>query len=612
MSRGAVLVVPACSPGLGGGHLVRCIALVRGLRTLNREALLFLPADADNVSVQGLFGTVRFDSSWIANETGLNEKNWECVILDRCRTPHKEYWRWVKLAPVIAIDEGGPVRNQVDFLIDVLPSTSHVRPNIADPSLLPLPAKFNPKDPPPAVPPKVLISFGQEDTAGLGSAAAEALAVKAGGNLEITLLRGGLANNKREGFNANDVRPGVAVTGAIPNLSERLCEYDLVVTHFGLTAFEALYAGVPVVLVSPTKYHEQIARKAGFYSLGRGKNNAKKLAGLLLGKNGVNQEFFCLLKNLCNSLAARHNVDCAPQQTLAELVNGFTPSLSHNCAACGMDSGAAFSVPPLARFSERTYRRCKCCRTIVMNRLTPPPIEYASEYFFGFYQKQYGKTYIEDFPNLIAMGKQRLAIIKTLLPSNINTPFLLDIGCAYGPFLAAARDYGFSPHGLDPAEDAVRYVTQNLSIPAVQGFFPCETGDQGREYDVITLWYVIEHFRDCVAVLAEIRRMLKPGGVLAFSTPSFSGISGRSSRNRFLERSPADHWTIWSPATCKKVLAKAGFKVKRITSSGHHPERFRFLGKYAHCKKSPVYRFLLAVSKIFALGDTFEVYAVKV
>ncbi|MCL2600267.1 MAG: methyltransferase domain-containing protein, partial [Treponema sp.] len=514
MSRGSVLAVPACSPGMGGGHLVRCMALVCGLRALGRDALLFLSdTGADFESIQGIldsvrFGATPFDPAWIAAESGLHDKNWECIVLDRCRTPLEEYRRWAELGPVIAIDEGGPYRDRFGFLLDILPNISRVQPNIADPSLLPLPKKVGPGDSSMGTPPKVLVSFGQEDSAGLGMAAAEALATKAGVNLEITLLKGARNRGPENSGRGNPDNYGkIKTMGAIPRLSERLGEYDLIVTHFGLTAFEALYAGVPVLLVSPTKHHERVARKAGFHSLGIGKGRAKKIAGLLLGKNGVNHAFLDRLKTSCNALAVRHNVDHAPRQSLAELVNGFTPDLGRNCSACGGNHDAP---PPtyMARFPERTYRQCKHCGTIVMDRLTPPPIEYGREYFFEFYEKQYGKTYIDDFPNLTAMGKRRLASIAPLLPGNAGKPLLLDIGCAYGPFLAAARDEGFSPHGIDPSADAVDYVTQTLGIQAVQGFFPCGSGEQSREYDAVTLWYVIEHFRDCVAVLTEIRKIL--------------------------------------------------------------------------------------------------------
>jgi len=285
--------------------------------------------------------------------------------------------------------------------------------------------------------------------------------------------------------------------------------------------------------------------------------------------------------------------------------------------------------PPLARFAERSYRRCKRCGAITMNRISPPPIEYAREYFFEFYRQQYGKTYIEDFPHLRAMAKQRLARIRRLLPAGkpsaagVNSaaangagpaagaaPRLLEIGCAYGPFLAEARDGGFAAQGLEPAEDAANYVAQTLGIPAMHGFFKKGLFGAG-EFDAVALWLVIEHFRDGAEALAEIRRILKPGGALAFSTPSLAGISGRSSLSRFLERSPADHWTVWSPAACRKALAAAGFRLKKIRVTGHHPERFPLLGKCARGKKGPLYLLLLAASRLFALGDTFEAYAVK-
>jgi 2-polyprenyl-3-methyl-5-hydroxy-6-metoxy-1,4-benzoquinol methylase/spore coat polysaccharide biosynthesis predicted glycosyltransferase SpsG len=590
MNRGSLLVVPACEKGRGGGHLIRCMALVRGLRTLGRDAWLFVTT---NDKTDQLIDSAEFTRNWLIAESGISDKHWECIILDRFQTPPEELSRWMKLAPVIGIDEGGPGRNHFDFLIDILPGCNRIKANITDPSLLPLPSARKQKGQSEFDPLKVLVSFGQEDAAGLGPAVAGALTAKNTGSINITLLQGGLASTHYP----------------LPNLSEHLHEYDLIITHYGLTAFESLYAEVPVILLSPGAYHEKLAKAAGYYSAGIGKSRAAKLARLLLGKGNINHTFLDHLKIRCATLAVKYGLNHPPRQSLAELINSFTPDLSRNCPVCG----AALPGPVLARFAERSYRRCKYCGIISMNRLDPPPIEYQREYFFESYQKQYGLTYLEDFPNLTAMGKRRLTIIKSLLPDNTaaNIP-LLDIGCAYGPFLAAAQEEGFSPHGIDPSEDAIRYVTQNLNIPAVQGFFPDNYSLFTLHYSlftIISLWYVLEHFRDCVPVLAEIRKLLKPGGVLAFATPSFSGVSGRFSLKRFLEHSPADHWTIWSPSVCKKALKNAGFRLIRIVNSGHHPERFPLLGKFVQDKKGPLYWLLLAVSKIFSLGDTFEVYA---
>jgi 2-polyprenyl-3-methyl-5-hydroxy-6-metoxy-1,4-benzoquinol methylase len=583
------------------------MALVNGLRALSRDSWLFLPAGTD---VDSLLDTMRFDRNLLISESGLSNIRWECIVLDRFQTSPEELDRWMKLAPVIGIDEGNLIsRNSFDFLIDILPGCHRISPNVADPSLLPLPAPPPSKDDTPAAPFKVLISFGQEDAAGLGPAAGHALAVHNPG-VEIILVQGRLSSPLITSHSLKIIPP-------IPELNKHLHEYDLLITHYGLTAFEALYAGVPVLLVSPGAYHEKLAQKTGFFSLGVGKNKAKRINRLLFSKGGINRPFIDKLRNRCAAIAVKCNLDHAPRRSLAELIDGVTPNVSRNCPVCG----TALHGSALACYAERTYHRCKCCGIINMSRINPPPVEYAKEYFFEQYQQQYGKTYLEDFPQLKTMGKRRLAVIKKI---ETRGGGLLDIGCAYGPFLAAAREEGFSPYGIDPAEDAIRYVTQTLGIPAVQGFFPTPQGGNAAPplpkaatplphspYSVITLWYVIEHFRDCVPVLAEIRKLLKPGGVLAFATPSFSGISGRSSLKRFLERSPADHWTIWSPAVCAKALKMAGFTVKKIISSGHHPERFPLPGKFARSRKSPLYWPLLAVSKLFSLGDTFEVYAIK-
>jgi 2-polyprenyl-3-methyl-5-hydroxy-6-metoxy-1,4-benzoquinol methylase len=387
------------------------------------------------------------------------------------------------------------------------------------------------------------------------------------------------------------------VLETIPNLGEHLDEYDLIFTHYGITAWEALYAGTPVLLINPTSYHEKISKTAGF--------KTTKLNRIC---SFINDKSLEKLEKSCKELAIRYKLD-KKTVDLGSLVNSFYLQVNQYCPVCGKEANSR----SIARFSDRTYRRCPHCEIIYMDRTCPPPIEYEREYFFESYKKQYGKTYLEDFPSLKAMAKRRLEKIKPLL-SDAKERTLLDIGCAYGAFLAASKEEGFIPTGIDPAQDAVNYVQKTFGINAIEGFFPnCLASHTSslisNSYSVVTLWYVIEHFTNCSAVFEKIKKILKPGDILAFSTPSSSGISGSSSLNSFLEKSPGDHYTIWSPKMCKKALAISGFKVKKIVISGHHPERFLFFGKFAKSKKNLMYRLLMAISRLFRLGDTFEVYA---
>jgi 2-polyprenyl-3-methyl-5-hydroxy-6-metoxy-1,4-benzoquinol methylase len=416
------------------------------------------------------------------------------------------------------------------------------------------------------------------------------------------------------------------VAGVV-ELREQLASYDLVITHFGLTAFESLAARVPVFLISPGAYHEKLALHAGFMSGGVGEQGARQLRRILYRAPSLalNADALKVLGDRCEQLRVRYGLDAgASPQGLGDVVKHYTLRAPAACPICG--NAPSVQDPVRARFPDRTYRQCQRCGMVYLLRTTAPPIEYERDYFFSFYKRQYGKTYLEDFPNLVQNGKKRLKHSKQLLRGTRGSceaaptepqRRLLDIGCAYGPFLVAAREEGFLPFGMDPAEDAVRYVREELHIPAFRGFFPETPVPEdvaAPGFDLISLWYVLEHFERPGLVLAELYRLLKPGGVLAFSTPSASGISGCKSFRAFLEQSPADHWTLWRPARTGTLLKGFGFHVKKVVVSGHHPERFPLVGRLlgeGRNKNTLVYGLCLWISRIFHLGDTFEVYAVK-
>ncbi|MDR0386801.1 MAG: methyltransferase domain-containing protein [Treponema sp.] len=635
-----ILVVPAYGSGRGGGHLARSAALVRELRSLGRDARLFVPS-GDLRELGKELAPLISDISpvWIAGNEEDLRRPWEWIILDRFRTSRKELDRWASLGPIIGIDEGGPTRDRFDFLLDILPGLPNRSPaNRAVPALIPLPKTRREKpvsfNPPPS-PFRILVTFGASDPAGLTLPVCRSLLTGSPDHAEaafpvmVTAVSGSLGGDSPvsgESAVPQPVPGNVRFVEALPDLKEKLASYDLVITHFGLTAFEALHAGTPVLLLSPTAYHEKLARHAGFVSAGIRWKGVKRLGRYIYhprqsGKSAepgeaLNRPALEALAARSAAVAEKYGLDKAASLSPGSLLAGFSPRLSPVCPVCG--EGRRQDHPVLARFSERTYRRCPRCGVIYMLRLSPPPVEYAEDYFFEFYRRQYGKTYLEDFPNLKQAGKMRLRHIRQLLSAangdkNPGSPRLLDIGCAYGPFLAAAAEGGFSPLGVDPAEDAVRYVRDRLKVPAIAGFFPGSSCRKLRDgsFDAVTLWYVLEHFEDAAAAIREIGRLLRPGGVLAFSTPSISGISGRKSLKGFLEKSPEDHFTLWNPRRLRKALGPYGFTVKKIVITGHHPERFPRIGKPLAGGRGPGYRVVGGISRLFGLGDTFEAYAVK-
>jgi SAM-dependent methyltransferase len=593
--------------------------LLRALREKGADAWIL----DDSAVTEG--ESAQTGSAFIGREEAFSRR-WKLVIADNFRTTRDEVNAWRRLGPLLGIDEGLD-RDGFDFLIDLLPRLpGRQRANITDLCLNPLPGTVREKRFAAlknGAPVRVLVTFGAEDAAALTLPAAAALQQLP---VEVSAALGPLRKN-----NAEDRRvltkAGVTVLEETYNLREQLAAYDLVVTHFGLTAFEALYAGVPAALVSPTKYHEALAAHAGFpffyryvkggriSPLGRFNFDANH-GGVLHDAARKRKEFAALYSEIAGAsarTALRWGLD-GPRRDLAALVLGFEPLIYRACPVCGAED----TGPCLARFPRRSYRRCSC-GAVSMERLDAPPLEYGREYFFASYRKQYGKTYLEDFPAIKQNAAPRLSRIKAVsrrgfaaIPARETgqKPRLLDIGCAYGPFLAAAAEAGFDVTGLDPSEDAVRHVREVLGLPAVHGFFP-PAGDQlsGKRVDVIPAGVVIEHLRRPDLALREINRLLVPGGVLALAQPSLAGVSARKSLSSFLEQSPSDHWTLWDPRFCGSIFGRCGFVPVRSFSIGHHPERFPLAGGLAAFRP-----FALAaggISRLFGLGDSFELYALK-
>ena len=455
--------------------------------------------------------------------------------------------------------------------------------NISDTSFLDLAPQSRVPDPGGPI----LVCFGGEDPAGLTEPVLKCL-------LDDLLIPA----QRITTVAAFDETLGVEVLESPNNLKNHLYKFGIVICSYGLTAFESIAAGCAVVTVDPSAYHARLSRYAGFSGLGHAQNGRLKrrqyrLLKQILDKPGILVEVNMRIRKAWNLDAPRRSIG----KFLQEL---HTPCPV--CAACGSH------LPRVrVRFTNRSYYRCAQCGMTGLYRFNREDDEYKLAYFEDAYKNQYGKTYLEDFQTIKAMGQTRLKYIQKLKQQGR----LLDIGCAFGPFLEAASENGYQVYGMDVSGEAVDWIKVNRDFPALQGVFPgIDFGDAfGIEtFDVVSLWYVIEHFPNLVPVFEKISSIVEPGGVLAISTPHGAGISAKRSFKQFLWNSPRDHYTIWTIPSAGKLLKKWGFRIACTRITGHHPERIW----KAVRKNSLLYRILMILSRLFRLGDTFEIYAVKV
>jgi 2-polyprenyl-3-methyl-5-hydroxy-6-metoxy-1,4-benzoquinol methylase/ribosomal protein S27E len=262
--------------------------------------------------------------------------------------------------------------------------------------------------------------------------------------------------------------------------------------------------------------------------------------------------------------------------------------------------------------------RCVNCGLIFVN---PRPAfeelarQYEGSYFncpeptFGGYE-----DYEADRDQILRTFKGRLRQLRRFVPA--PSPLLLDVGCATGIFLEAAREAGWRGEGVDISEYALtRARAKGLTV---RSGTLIQAGLAGETYDVITMWDLIEHVPDPAAVLAECRRLLKPGGVLALSTPDAGSLPARVLRGRWLGfRSIDEHLYFFSRLTMSAMLKTAGFEVLGDYPMGKYLtlprliERMRFYSRIASRLLRAVDRVLPRISIYVNSFDTMVVVATR-
>lgn len=233
------------------------------------------------------------------------------------------------------------------------------------------------------------------------------------------------------------------------------------------------------------------------------------------------------------------------------------------CPGCGaMNAGR---VLPVKYGMKAAVVECGCG----LAYQSPRPSDAASQAYMDMRWGS-GDRYVADADAQRGRGRRQVAIVGALCSPPGR---LLDFGAGAGGFVEEATSRaGWDAIGVERSEAAranaaERGVTLLADLPPRGGF------------DVVTLWDVVEHLRDPVAVVTDLARLLRPGGVMFFETGNWDSWRRQVAGDRwglFL----FDHHFYFSPSSLERLLAPAGLTGWRVLDVGAERPRAKVAVKH--------------------------------
>lgn len=264
----------------------------------------------------------------------------------------------------------------------------------------------------------------------------------------------------------------------------------------------------------------------------------------------------------------------------------FETRTLRTCLACGADR-----LAPLALHYE--YRGVSFplaeCVTCGMRFLRVQPVGasltalYAEPYFEADYRC--GRSQSSSFEESAFIGENRalLEAFEALRPPGR----LLEVGCASGWLLKHAVARGWTVRGVEPSAPAAAFA-RSLGLDVFEGDL-LAAGLSAESVDLVYMGDVLEHVPDCRATLAEVVRVLAPGGWLYLRGPITTHSLARALGLRLYAllgrdivlREPPYHLWEFRPRPLARLTASAGLEPVRLRQSKIPPGR-------THGRKSPL------------------------
>lgn len=140
---------------------------------------------------------------------------------------------------------------------------------------------------------------------------------------------------------------------------------------------------------------------------------------------------------------------------------------------------------------------------------------------------------------------------------------MLEVGPGFGYNMEAAKNRGWRVKGLDVSP----YISSALRVqglPTAEGSLT-DLRNLDKDYSLIFMKHVLEHYRNPFEALANARDMLEDGGLIAVIVPNSDYIKAKRKRGRYKfyshSKNGIEHFVYFNQETLREILEFSDFEI---------------------------------------------------
>ena len=233
-----------------------------------------------------------------------------------------------------------------------------------------------------------------------------------------------------------------------------------------------------------------------------------------------------------------------------------------NCLHCGSYKHDVIynfnQIPKIKRIGKKkNIVKCKKCSLVYCwprNSQESMMNVYQENYWDKFQEKVGEKNIKFRTDEFESISKERLIYIKKFKSDGK----FLDVGCSQGFLVNEAKINGFNAYGIDLNKKYLKIGIKKYNINLKKSLIK---NYKNFNFDIITMFNVIEHVSFPDQMIQEIQKRIKKNGLLVIGTHDIECKNYKKEKENWKHIIPNEHLYFFSKKTLKNLVENYNFKL---------------------------------------------------